>query len=32
VLDLMSLDHDVLTAEDSAAAIAAIRRDAPLRG
>jgi anti-anti-sigma factor len=32
VLDLMSFDRGALTEEDSAAAIAAIRRDAPLRG
>jgi anti-anti-sigma factor len=32
VLDLMSFDPDALTEEDSAAAIAAIRRAAPLRG
>jgi anti-anti-sigma factor len=32
VLDLMSFDGDALTEEDSAAAVVAIRRDAPLRG
>jgi anti-anti-sigma factor len=32
VLDLMSFDGDALTDEDAAAAVAAIRRDAPLRG
>ena len=32
VLDLMSFDGDALTDGDSAAAVAAIRRDAPLRG
>jgi anti-anti-sigma factor len=31
VLDLMSFDSDALTEQDSAAAVAAIRRDAPLR-
>jgi anti-anti-sigma factor len=31
VLDLMSFDGDALTEEDPAAAVAAIRRDAPLR-
>jgi anti-anti-sigma factor len=32
VLDLMSFDGDALTDEDAAAAVASIRRDAPLRG
>jgi anti-anti-sigma factor len=32
VLDLMSFDDDALSDQDSAAAVAAIRRDAPLRG
>ena len=32
VLDLMAFDGDALTEEDPAAAVAAIRRDAPLRG